>query len=99
MENLDKAFDKKFSPICPEDKKLHAWVTMGNSENWRCTKCGREWSWFKDFIRQREKDLLKEVTERIESYKISGELPEEEQRINDLLDEIIEDDIKELSNE
>ena len=84
MKNLDKAFDKKFGGNYKEKGKTHKVQDLDIYKN------------VKDFIRQREKELLNEVIEKIRAYKISGKLPEEEQRINALLEEIIEDDIQPL---
>ena len=83
MEGLDKSFDKKFGEVVSNKE-------FGESDY---NEVG---GYIKDFIRQREKDLLDEVIEKIRAYKISGKLPEEEQRINALLEEIIEDDIQPL---
>ena len=84
MEDLNKAFDKKFGGNYKEKGKTHKVQDLDIYKN------------VKDFIRQREKELLNEVIEKIRAYKISGKLPEEEQRINALLEEIIEDDIQPL---
>lgn len=86
MEDLDKEFKKKFPySVCFQPD------TGNPNEQWIPINKN-----IKAFIRQREKDLLGEVIEKIRAYEISGELPEEEQRINALLEEIIEDDIQPL---
>jgi hypothetical protein len=91
-ENWEIEFDKKFSPICPEDKGLHSWVTLGDN-SWRCTKCDREWASFKDFIQQTidqsvtiaVEEFAKKVLNQIKSVKYnSGNLDDLREKVKSL---------------
>ena len=86
MEDLNKAFDKKFGGNYKEKGKTHKVQDLDIYKN------------VKDFIRQREKDLLEDIKEKVlQSLMWSDKHGKEEQF--SALANYLDSKLKELSND